>query len=114
MSEGEGDFSDFFLGIGEGFIYDGGVPVGVEEHGVQDVDGDEGGDAELADFEDGVAGVHGFKEFPLRPVHVEADAFAVFVEDPIEVVEASFPVFEEGVDVGFCFRCEQVVHRVVL
>lgn len=84
----KGDFGDFFLGVGEGFVHDCCRPVFAEEHGVEDEDCDEGGDAELADFEDGVTCVHVVVELTLSPIHSEAYHFSVFVEDPIEVVEA--------------------------
>ncbi len=85
---GEGDFGDFGAGVVEFAIDDGGLEVGGEEAGVEDEEGDVGGDAELADFEDEVAGVGGVVEGELSPVHGEALKGAVFVDDPVKGIEA--------------------------
>lgn len=88
MLVSEGDFCEFFFGFGEGAVDNAGMEVFVEEAGVEDEEGEVGGDAELADFEDVVAGVGVAVELLLGPVEAEADGVAVFVCYPIEVVEA--------------------------
>lgn len=88
MFVGEGYFGEFFLCLREGAVYDACVEVFVEEAGVEDEEGEVGGYAELADFEDVVAGVGVAVEVALRPVEFKADGVAVFVCYPVEVVEA--------------------------
>lgn len=63
------------------------MEVFVEEAGVEYKDGKVGGDAELAYFEDVVAGVGVAVEVLLRPVEFESDGVAVFICNPVEVVE---------------------------
>ena len=48
MFVGEGYFGEFFLGFGECAVDYTGVEVFVEEAGVEDEEGDVGGDAELS------------------------------------------------------------------
>ena len=87
MVEGEFDFGEFCFSVRHGAVYDAGAEVWGEDAGVQDEDGDEGGDAELAYFEDVVAGVAVFVEVQLRPVGFETDGSPCFVGYPVKVGE---------------------------
>lgn len=53
----EGDFAELFFGFREGAVDNASVEVFCKQAGVEDEEGEVGGDAELADFEDVVAGV---------------------------------------------------------
>lgn len=88
VAEGEGDFVEFCFSVRESAVDDACPEVVCEEAGVQDEDGDVGGDAELANFEDVVAAVGGGVEVVLSPVEAEALEVAVFVGNPVEVVES--------------------------
>lgn len=83
----EGEFYFFELGFGirQGAVDDTCFEVVGEEAGVEDEHGDEGGDAELAYFEDVVSEVLGFVELELCPVGLESDSAACFVGYPVEV-----------------------------
>lgn len=63
-----------------------------EDAGIEDEESDVGGDTELADLEDEVACVGGIVERELSPVHGETLERAVFVNDPVEGIEAGKPV----------------------
>lgn len=93
--EGEFDFPEFCLGIGQGSVDYTCVVVWCEEAGVEHAYGHVGGDAELTDLEDVVAGVRGVVQFLLSPVHAEADEVSGFVGYPIEVVDSPLGVCEE-------------------
>jgi len=80
---GEGDFGQFFFCFGEGAVDNACVEVRGEEAGVEYEECEVGGDAELAYFEDVVAGVGVAVEVLLCPVEVEADGVAVFVGYPV-------------------------------
>lgn len=83
----EGEFYFFELGFGirQGAVNDTCFEVVGEEAGVEDEHGDEGGDAELTDFQDVVSEVLGFVELELCPVGLEADGSACFVGYPVQV-----------------------------
>lgn len=93
--EGEFDFTEFCLGVWQGSVDYTCVVVRGEEAGVEHAYGHVGGDAELTDLEDVVAGVRGVVQFFLGPVHAEADEVAGFVGYPIEVVDSPLGVCEE-------------------
>lgn len=83
----EGEFYFFELGFGiwQGAVDDTCFEVVCEEAGVEDEHGHEGGDAELADFQDVVSEVLGFVKLELCPVGLEADGSACFVGYPVQV-----------------------------
>ena len=82
------DFLQFCFRVWQGAVDDTCLEVWSEEAGVEDEEGDEGGDTELAHLQDIVAGVLGLVEFELSPVGFEADGAAGFIGNPIEVGEA--------------------------
>lgn len=94
--KGEFDFGEFLFGFRSGAVNDPGCVVGREQAHVQDEQGGVSGDAELAGFEYVVVVVESSVDFLLCPVEMEADDFAVFVDDMVEVVQPPFAVGQEG------------------
>lgn len=90
--EGEFYFGEFLFGFRPGAVYDARCVVGREHAHVQDEQGGVCGDAKLTGFEDVVVVVEAAVDLPLRPVEREADDFAVFVDDMVEVVQPPFAV----------------------
>lgn len=96
--EGEVHFIHFLFRLGACAVDDAAGDVGGEEGSIEFQECGEGGDAELADFEDVVAGMEMVVEFFLRPVHGETADKAVLIHDPVEVVEPPLAVGEEEGD----------------
>lgn len=115
--KGKADFVEFGTGVFEGFVDDAGLVVRREEAAVEHQQGHVGRDAELAHFEDVVAGVGALVQFSLRPVELEALAFAVFVDDLVQVVDPGGWVAEDGSD-GVCLLVGELLlgrgHAVIL
>lgn len=94
--KGEVHFVHFFLGFRSSAVDDAAGDVGGEEGGVEFQYGGEGGDAELAHFQDVIAVVEVVMEVFLRPVHVKALNSGVLVQNPVQVVDPPFAVGKEG------------------
>lgn len=69
-----------------------GADIPVEDAGIKHEDLDEGGQTELAGLQQHVEIMHLFEKRHLRPVHLEPDAPARFVGDPVEIVQPPAPV----------------------
>lgn len=106
MVEGKADFFEFFGGVRQGAVYNACFEMGGEEAAVEDAQGDVGGKAELAGFEDEVAAGGVVVEVPLLCVGGEAADRSVFVEDVVEVVETQERVREESLHDGLLFGAD--------
>lgn len=90
--EGKFDFGKFLFGFRPGAVYNACGVVGREHAHVQDEQGGVCRDTKLTGFEDVVVVVKAAVDLPLRPVEREANDFAVFVDDMVEVVQPPFAV----------------------
>ena len=95
MVEGELYFPEFCLGVWEGSVDYTRVVVRGEEAGIEHANGHVCRYAELAHFEDVVAGVRGVVQFLLSPVHAESDEVSGFVSYPVQIVDSPLGVCEE-------------------